>query len=126
MEKWKRWRYILGMSALDSRTRSTAAAFRRHLEERYGPRLRAVYVYGSRARGDHRPDSDLDAAVVLDRVDDYWREVDGVFDAAYRTFMEPDGILVHALPFPEDALRDPDRHQDGHLAKAVLREGVRV
>jgi predicted nucleotidyltransferase len=114
------------MASLDDRTRTAASALRRHLERRYGPRLRAVYVYGSRARGDHRPDSDLDAAVVLDRVDDYWSEVDGVFDAAYRAFLDTDGVLVHALPFPEDALRDPDRHVDGHLAKAVIREGVRA
>ena len=29
--------------------------------------LGAVYVFGSRARGEHRPDSDLDVAYVIDR-----------------------------------------------------------
>jgi len=116
----------MAQANLDERTRTAATALRRHLETRYGPRLRAVYVFGSRARGDHRPDSDLDAAVVLDRVDDYWSEVDGVFDAAYQAFLEAGGVLVHALPFPEKALEDPEHHRDPHLTKAVLREGVRV
>jgi hypothetical protein len=29
------------------------------------PEIKAVYLYGSRARGDHRPDSDIDLAVVM-------------------------------------------------------------
>ncbi len=32
----------------------------------YGPRLKGVYLYGSHARGEARPDSDLDLLVVLD------------------------------------------------------------
>lgn len=30
------------------------------------PNLRRLWVYGSRVRGDHRPDSDLDIAFVID------------------------------------------------------------
>jgi hypothetical protein len=29
------------------------------------PEIRAVYLYGSRARGDNQPDSDIDLAIVL-------------------------------------------------------------
>jgi antitoxin ChpS len=43
-----------------------AAAVRRH----YGDRLRGLYLFGSRARGDHTPESDADVAVVL--ADDGW------------------------------------------------------
>ena len=32
----------------------------------WGHRIRAVYLFGSRARGDHRPDSDVDLAVFVD------------------------------------------------------------
>jgi uncharacterized protein (UPF0332 family)/predicted nucleotidyltransferase len=35
------------------------------LEGLYGDKLVAVLLYGSRARGDHRPDSDYDVAVVV-------------------------------------------------------------
>ena len=42
----------------------------------YGPRLRGVYLYGSRARGDSAPDSDVDVLVVLDRLDRYSEELE--------------------------------------------------
>ena len=42
----------------------------------YGPRLRGVYLFGSRARGDAGAHSDLDVLVVLDHVGDYFAEVD--------------------------------------------------
>ena len=32
----------------------------------YGPRLKQVLLYGSRARGDHQRDSDYDILVVLE------------------------------------------------------------
>ena len=49
---------------------------RRGLQRIYGQRLRGVYLFGSRARGDGDPDSDLDVLVVLDRVDHYLIELD--------------------------------------------------
>lgn len=38
---------------------------RRRLADLYGDRLRQVVLYGSHARGDARPDSDIDVLVVL-------------------------------------------------------------
>lgn len=37
------------------------------LEKLLGPRLQAVYLYGSHARGEARPDSDIDVLIVVDR-----------------------------------------------------------
>ena len=37
-----------------------------HLRRQLGVRLRAVVLFGSRARGDARPDSDIDVLVVAD------------------------------------------------------------
>jgi predicted nucleotidyltransferase len=42
----------------------------------YGPRLSAVLVYGSYARGEADDESDFDVLIVLDRVDNYAAEVD--------------------------------------------------
>ena len=45
-----------------------ATEARRDLENIYGQRLRGVYLYGSAARDQLRPDSDIDIAVILDRI----------------------------------------------------------
>lgn len=39
--------------------------FRTELAKLYGERIERVVLYGSRARGDARPDSDYDVAVFL-------------------------------------------------------------
>ena len=49
----------------------------------YGERLKAVVLYGSRARGDATDDSDVDVMVVLDQMGEYWAEAHRVWDLAY-------------------------------------------
>ena len=46
---------------------------KKRLSEIYGDQLKAVYLYGSYARGDaHPPDSDIDVMIVLKGEFDYW------------------------------------------------------
>jgi predicted nucleotidyltransferase len=40
----------------------------------YGDRLKAVYLYGSYARGDYRAGSDVDVMILLSDYQDYWKE----------------------------------------------------
>jgi predicted nucleotidyltransferase len=49
--------------------------FRTAVGEAYGGRLERVVLFGSRARGDHRPDSDYDIAVFIHDPGDLWDEL---------------------------------------------------
>jgi len=51
---------------MDDRVRAAITAFCRELQQLYGARLRRVILFGSRARGDHDRDSDVDLCVVLE------------------------------------------------------------
>lgn len=42
----------------------------------YGDKLKAVYLYGSYARGDARIDSDIDVMIVLNNYKSYGKEID--------------------------------------------------
>jgi len=48
---------------------------KKRLTELYGQRLRAVYLFGSYARGDYNENSDLDVMIVLDTYKSYWDEL---------------------------------------------------
>lgn len=51
------------------------AELKKGLTELYGVRLKAVYLYGSYARGDYDVNSDLDVMIVLDHYTSYWDEL---------------------------------------------------
>lgn len=51
-----------------------ASKTRRILEQIYGERLRGVYLYGSAARDQLTPDSDIDIAIVLDNIQSRFEE----------------------------------------------------
>jgi predicted nucleotidyltransferase len=48
------------------------ARIKDELEALYGSRLKRVLLYGSRARGDHQPDSDYDVLVVIEGPIEGW------------------------------------------------------
>jgi predicted nucleotidyltransferase len=51
------------------------AELKKGLTELYGQRLKAVYLFGSYARGDYDESSDLDIMIVLDAYKSYWDEL---------------------------------------------------
>ncbi len=55
--------------------KSLMAKLKKGLTELYGQRLRAVYLFGSYARGDYNENSDLDVMIVLDTYKSYWDEL---------------------------------------------------
>jgi len=74
----------------------------------YGKRLRRVILYGSWARGDARPDSDIDLLIVLDRVDDRFEERHVMSEILYEHSLANDTV-VSALPVAESDFTDSRR-----------------
>ncbi|HET7928120.1 MAG TPA: UPF0158 family protein [Actinomycetota bacterium] len=76
----------------------------RDLQTLYGSRLKGVFLFGSRARGDAHPESDLDLLVVLDRVDSPWDELRRMDELMWRRSLEHD-IVISAAPVEESVFR---------------------
>ena len=80
------------------------------------PGVEAAVLFGSRARGDHRPDSDWDLALVTAG------ELDGEARAAALARFRLDGLQVEAVALPADWLR-LKAGALGTLACPIAREG---
>lgn len=51
--------------SINNKLKNILTQLRSHFEQLYGDRLTQMVLYGSQARGDARPDSDIDILVVL-------------------------------------------------------------
>jgi predicted nucleotidyltransferase len=79
--------------------------FRAALHEIYGDRIERVVLFGSRARGDAREDSDYDVAVFLKGLVDRWPEVDRIVPLVTDILYE-DGAFIHAMPHRAGSYED--------------------
>jgi len=79
--------------------------FRAAVREAYGDRLERIVLYGSRARGDHRPDSDYDIAVFIKDPGDLWDELGVLSRITTDILMETDAD-ISAKPLPAGSYRE--------------------
>jgi predicted nucleotidyltransferase len=112
------------MNRIDDDTEEAVRRFLALIANRYD--MAEAIVYGSRARGTHRPDSDADVAVLL-------RGEHGRFmtakldmaDVAFDVLLET-GILISPLPIWIDEWEHPENHANPALLRNIDREGVRL
>jgi antitoxin ChpS len=98
------------------------ARFAGDLRRHYGDRIQGLYLFGSRARGDHGPHSDADVAVVLDdRAWDFRREKHAVTDIATEVIVDT-GVHVQGWPVSRSAWDDPAKHTNPLLVKNMHRD----
>lgn len=110
----------------DTDVSASLQRYGRSVKRHYGPRLVGLYLFGSRARNEHRPESDVDVAVVLrDSVVDYWAEVFALSDLGYDELVEH-GVYVEGRPVSEAEWNDPTRHVNPSLMMAIRRDARRL
>jgi predicted nucleotidyltransferase len=86
------------------------------LHRLYGVRLKGVYLFGSHARGDPGPESDVDVLIVLDEVAGYGAEV-------ARTSNVVGGLsLRHGIAISRVFVSEADWHRGASNFLAHVRE----
>jgi predicted nucleotidyltransferase len=79
--------------------------FRAALDEVYGERIERVVLFGSRARGDARSDSDYDVAVFLKDLDGFGKEA-GTLAEIETDILSDTGMVINALPLQAGSYRE--------------------
>lgn len=112
------------MATLDPLTRRSVDLFLERVRSRY--RIVEALLYGSRARGDERDDSDVDLALVIAgeirSASSLGADMGGdTFDVLMET-----GRYVSPFPIDIDQWRNPSSHSNPFLLANIKRDGVRV
>lgn len=112
------------MNRLDHATDMAVRRFVGLIAGRYD--IVSTIVYGSRARGTHRSDSDADVAVLLKG--EHQRVLPttlAMADVAYDVLLET-GINISPLPVWQDEWEHPENHSNPALLHNIAREGIRL
>lgn len=112
------------MNRIDHDTEKAVRRFLDLIASRYD--IAAAIVYGSRARGTHRPDSDADVAVLLRGKHQRFLSAKlDMADAGFDVLLEH-GILISPLPVWLDDWEHPANYSNPALLHNIDREGVRL
>ncbi|WP_218569051.1 nucleotidyltransferase domain-containing protein [Pseudomonas sp. A-1] len=109
---------------LDRETEAAARRFLSLIADRYD--IAGALLYGSRARGTHRPDSDADLAVILPGEHQHFLSAKlAMADVAFDVLLET-GILISPLPIWLDEWKHPENYSNPALLHTIAAEGIPV
>jgi predicted nucleotidyltransferase len=114
----------MGGSRLDPLTERAVSAFMTQVRGLFV--VREAWLFGSRARESHAPDSDADIAVVLPgRRSHLFSTVQAMSGVAFDVMLQT-GVTVSPLPLWEDEVQRPETYTNPALLENIRREGLPV
>jgi predicted nucleotidyltransferase len=106
----------------DAATLGAAREFVRRVSVRYS--VKAAMLFGSRARGTHRSDSDVDIAVLLHGPRGKLMDTSiEMADIAFEVLLETN-VYIQPLPIWEEEWEHPETHSNPRLLENIRREGL--
>lgn len=112
---------ILAAHVWEGDTMAVARSVANELRTLYGRRLKRVVLFGSCARGDAGPESDIDLLVVLDRISSRRTELDRMSEIMWRHSLEHTRVLTE-LPVSDAEYRESSEP----LLSRIREEGLPV
>jgi predicted nucleotidyltransferase len=98
-----------------------AGKVRNELAKLYGQRLRGVYLYGSAARDQLTPDSDIDIAIILDKIPSRFEEHERTSQLGSDISLDYNTVVLFF--FTEERDFNAGRFA---IHRAIKREGIRA
>ena len=96
--------------------------FKEKVLDAYPKRIKKISLFGSRATGKSREDSDFDVFIMVDKRDRGL--VDTIYDIAYDIYMQS-GLRVDISPvIMSDEFFNNRLLQERRIAKEILKEGI--
>ncbi len=106
---------------MTNRIRGILAELKLLLSQLYGERLDQIILYGSQARGDARPDSDIDVLIVLKGKVNPWQEIIRSGSITSDISLRCDVVITTMFVSPEEY----DHLEEPYLNN-VRREGITI
>lgn len=111
-------------TTIDPDTERAAYAFIEKIASRYN--LAGTILFGSRARRNHRRDSDADIAVLLRGQRGQFLDTKlALADIAYDVLLDT-GVLIQPLPVWEEEWEHPEKYTNPTLLKNIASQGIRL
>ena len=113
---------MLRIKGLSKAEKEAIEEVKNRLVEKYGDRLLLLKLYGSKARGDSHPDSDIDLLIVVDK--DGWEMSERIFDEIYDVMNKYEFKFFISMNVFEENEYDLYREHDFSFYRNVKRDGI--
>ena len=122
------------MTDIESDTYAALQQFIHRISEHANRAIVDIILYGSRARGDHEAESDVDVAVIVE--DDgtdiermrkiRYELIDHAYETMLALFTKDVLLRIQPLPIPKEHWDDPSLFQNPYLIQNIQQEGISV